>query len=257
MRWLLLSLALLCAGAQASITAKAYIVEDMAGNVVMERDADEIRSIASITKLITVRRACDLPPDELITIERADLLAGHMRSTVLKIGAAYTRSDLIHLALVNSDNVAAIALGRTTTDIVVPPNFKVVEPSGLNPENQTTARALAEFARSLYNTDLAMDSVQRTVTVNGLTRISTNPLLEKPGWQFYLSKTGFINASGGCLVVIMQVKEQLLTFVILGSRDTHQRWRDLIELRKQLDDTQFYNTISEARKRRLRHRAHP
>lgn len=257
MRWFLLSMALFASGAQATITAKAYIVEDMEGHVILEQSADDVRSIASITKLVTIRRASDLPPDELITIERADLLAGHMRTTPLRIGHSYSRSVLINLALVSSDNVAAIALGRTCTDIVIPPNFTVVEPSGLNPGNQTSARALAEFARSLYNTTMAAESVQSMVEVNGLTRTSTNPLLEKPGWVFYLSKTGFINAAGGCLVVITQVKDQLLTIVILGSRDTHQRWRDLIELRQQLDDGTFYNTIVEARKKHRHQRAHP
>lgn len=225
----------------AAITAKSYVVMDLDdGSIIAEQNADEKRPIASITKLITASRNTDLPPDDLITITAEDMRDGKMRSTPLRVGHSYARSVLMELALVNSDNVAAIALGRTSPiAATIRPNTTYVEASGLDPENQSTARELAELGRSLYNTSIASTSVHPSVVVEGRVRPSTNPLLRADGWEFYLSKTGFINASGGCLLVITKIKDKLAVVAILGSADTRQRWRDLAELRAELGDTGF------------------
>jgi D-alanyl-D-alanine endopeptidase (penicillin-binding protein 7) len=249
MRWLL-SLLLCSMHAQAAVSAKSYIVMDMSGTVMIEKNADEERSIASITKLITTERASAQAAEELITIEPGDVKEGRMRSSPLKIGVAYPRAMLIQLALVSSDNVAALALGRNLPDGSAPPSIKVIESSGLDPENKSTARALANYARHLQNTDLAATSVL-PVTISGTPRHNTNPLLLKRGWEFFLSKTGFINQSGGCLVVITKIKDQLVAVVILGSRDTRQRWHDLAELRVRLGDTEFASP-EKRKKRRAR-----
>jgi D-alanyl-D-alanine carboxypeptidase len=240
MKTLIFAVLMFISSAHAAVTAKSYIVTAMDGRVIAERQADDVRSIASITKLVTVERNQGLPADELITIVANDLRDGRMRSTPLKIGQSYPRSALIELALVSSDNVAAIALGRTAPEAVAPENFTIVEASGLNPENKTTARALADYARHLYVSanDMAATSVQPTTTGPALRR-STNPLLTKPGWEFHLSKTGFINNSGGCLVVVTRIGGELMTVVLLGSTSVKQRWRDLAELRQELGDSGF------------------
>ena len=225
-----------------ALTAKAFIVTDMDGTVIMSSAPDEERAIASITKLVTVERSKYLDQNELITITKEDVKEGHMRKTPLRAGKAYTRAQLIELALIPSDNVAAIALGRTASiaeiGYLLPEHTIIVEASGLDPNNKSTARDLAEYARSLYNTPTAAVSVQEVTEVGK--RGSTNPLLNKQGWVFYLSKTGFIRDSGGCLVVITMVGDKLMTIAILGSKDTHQRWNDLIEIRTMLGDAGFY-----------------
>ena len=230
----LISLALVVSAHAASITAQSYIVTDLEGKILIEKNADEVRSIASITKLFTVRAAASYDPSELIEILPEDLKVGRMRSTPLRVHQLYSRSQLIELALVSSDNVAALALGRTELPpMVLPENTRIVEASGLDPRNVSTARELAEVARSLANTELAKTSIQ-PVTVLGIARRSTNPLLTKPGWSFSLSKTGYIAAAGGCLVVIFEMLDKPVVAVILGSSGVPGRWRDLIELRHQL-----------------------
>jgi D-alanyl-D-alanine carboxypeptidase len=228
-----------CVAKPAPVTAKAYVVMDMDGNVLKEQNADDVRSIASITKLVTVSKASLAAGEEQIMILQEDLKLGKMRSTPLKVGQSYSRAELMELALVSSDNVAAMALGRTAPagETTLPSHTTIVEASGLDPQNRSTARDLAELARKLYNTEIAATSVQPSATIGN--RRSTNPLIGKPGWTFYLSKTGFINDSGGCLVVITQAGDRLLTFVILGSQDTKQRWRDLYQLRKEFDTSEF------------------
>ncbi len=244
----LLALALCWSSSAIAVSADAYIVIDMEGNVLLEKNADSVRAIASISKLVVAQHSAALGADELITITRSDVRSGLMRSTPLKVGQAYTRKQLTELALVSSDNVAAIALGRT-----VPKNHSayatIVEPSGLSPKNRSTARQVAKLARSLYNTEVAAVSTRLSTEVGA--RNSTNPLLTKEGWNFYLSKTGFINSAGGCLVVITQMSGKLVTVVILGARGTKQRWVDLADIRRQLGDKDFYVPVKVvARKKR-------
>lgn len=233
--WLLLLVGSMSANA---VTAHSFIVTDMQGTSLLEKNADEKRSIASITKLFVAEQAAKLDQDELIQVTRDDLKAGRMRSSPLQAGKLYTRRQLTELALIPSDNVAAIALGRSAPPVTA--HATLVESSGLNPENQSTARDLASAARELY-TEIGSVSTQEKTDVGQ--RHSTNPFLNKEGWYFLLSKTGFINQSGGCLVVVMMVKEQMVTVALLGAKNTKERWQDLIEIRKLLGDTDFYVPI--------------
>lgn len=235
-----------------AMTAQSYIVTDMEGQTIIQMSPDDRRSIASITKLFVAEQAIKLDQDEMIEITKDDLRSGQMRSTPLRVGKAYSRRQLTELALVSSDNVAAIALGRSA-----PPDTSyatLVESSGLNPENQSTARELANAARILYLTEIGRISVSNQTEIGR--RHSTNPLLNKSGWEFLLSKTGFINQSGGCLVVILKISSQdrFVAISILGARNTKDRWQDLIEIRRILGDTDFYvpikvNKILKKRKR--------
>jgi len=226
--------------ANADVTAKAYIITDMEGHVLLEKNADEVRSIASITKLITTRSAAAFDQSELIEITQDDVIKGRMRSSPLRSGQSYTRSQLINLALVSSDNIAAIALGRTLINPPgeLPQGIRWVEGSGLDPANVASARDLAEIARALVDTDISRASIQPSYAIDDRVRKSTNPLIGKPGWTFELSKTGFINEAGGCLVsVFSDGAGRRLVAVVLGSRNVPERWRDLYTLRKELDPT--------------------
>lgn len=220
----------------AAMSAKAYIILDEEGNVVLEKNADSIRPIASITKLFVVQRALELDLDELIRVTTQDISRGKMRSTPLRAGAEYSRRELIELALISSDNVAALALARSSPP--ASPYADLVEGSGLDPRNRSTARNIATASRQLYMTEIGPFSVMQKTHIGY--RNSTNPLLNKPGWEFLLSKTGFINSSGGCLTVVLKIKDRTMTVTILGSSGTRQRWLDLAELRSALGDTLFY-----------------
>jgi D-alanyl-D-alanine endopeptidase (penicillin-binding protein 7) len=218
-----------------AITARSYIVTDMNGAVILEKNADQVRSIASITKLFVAEQAIKFDLDERIKIEEADISTGHMRTTPLKAGEYYTRYELIQLALVSSDNVAARVLAKSS-----PPDTiyaHLVEGSGIDARNKSSARQLAQAARELYTTKVGQFSILDRTSVGN--RRSTNPLINKPGWHFLLSKTGFINQAGGCLVVIVMIKDELMAISILGA-NVRERWRDLIEIRKQLGDYDFY-----------------
>lgn len=222
-----------------AVTAQSFIVTDMEGNSLLEKTPDERRAIASITKLFVAEQAVKLDPNEEIEITKEDVKQGLMRSTPLRIGKKYTRKQLTELALVSSDNVAAIALGRSAPPVTS--YATLLESSGLNPNNQSTAREIASAARELYQTEVGSISTHEKTEVGN--KSSTNPLLSKAGWNFWLSKTGFINQSGGCLVVVTEIQQKMVTVVILGASNTKQRWEDLIEIRRMLGDIDFYVPI--------------
>ena len=259
MKFFVIALLFYCSTGIAKISSESYVIVSGNGNVIAQKNADTIRPIASITKLITVQNSLMLDGAELIKISKDDTILGRMKSSPLIVNREYSRLALSKLALVSSDNVAAIALGRTNILRAVPSAMQIVEASGLNPANTSSANTLANFARSLYDTDLALMSVQKTATIGLEIRRSTNPLLASFGWHFYLSKTGFINESGGCLVVILEVRGEPMTFVILGSSDTHRRWLDLFELRKSIDNSNFAKptwAVTPSARHVSRHRKH-
>lgn len=236
MRILIALVLILFGGASSAITAEAYIVLNAEGEVLLQKNADDVRPIASITKLVTTLAAANSNPSELIEIQAEDVRNGRMKSTPLRIGHSYSRETLIELALVSSDNVAALALARTaSSNPSLPASMRVVEGSGLSVENVSSARGVAELARSMVGTDLARVSVQPNVTIGLVTRRSTNPLIDRNGWIFRLSKTGFTNPAGGCLVAVFETSAGPITAVILGSRSVPARWSDLIELRRAMD----------------------
>ena len=248
-RWALILLLALWCFAAGAVSAESYLVTDMEGKVLLEKNSEVVRPIASITKLFIAERSVTLNPDELIEITKEDIRHGQMRSTPLRAGQSYTRRELTELALVSSDNVAAIALGRQLASIKTD-KAELVEASGLDPANQASAKQLAAAARELYTGQVGAISVMPTATVGQ--RRSTNPFLDRRGWVFYLSKTGFIRQAGGCLVVVMEVKKQLLTVVILGSANAKQRWNDLVQIRRQLGDNEFYVPVQVTKVRKKR-----
>ncbi len=222
-----------------SISAKSYIVTDMNGHVLSERNSNERRAIASITKLFTAERNISLPLDQPIKITREDVKNGRMRSTPLVVGRMYSRKQLLALALVASDNVAANALGRSSSvELVLPSDTTFIDASGLNQGDESTAHSLADTARSLYKI-LGPLTIQSSVLIGNKLRRSTNPLLDKPGWIFLLSKTGFTNPAGGCLLVVLWIKDRLVTVALLGASNVRQRWCDLASIRTSLGDTGF------------------
>lgn len=236
MRTLLaLCLLLLTLRAEA-ISAEAFVVMDLHGEVLMQKNSTVERPIASITKLFVARGSEALDPNELITVTKDDVKRGMMRSTPLRAGKAYPRRQLVELALVSSDNVAAIALARTAD--MVTDRATLVEGSGLDPRNVSTAFMVADATRMMHASEIASISVQPKTEVGD--RRSTNPLLTATGWHFLLSKTGFISQSGGCLTTVLYIKGEPMVVTILGSTNTKERWRDLAEIRRAMGDTDFY-----------------
>lgn len=218
------------AHAQPNITAQAWLVADDTGNVLDGAHTTEIRSIASITKLMTVMIMLD---------SKQDLNEVIKTKTYNK---NITRQMLLDLAIVKSDNTAAMTLCQNYPTgfigCISAMNEKAqslqmidtvfFEPTGLNSGNVSTANDLLKLvhAASKYQPIVEASNKDHVRILNKKNKWAdfrnTNPIVGK-GYNFIVSKTGFINKSGGCIVMMLNTLHGVRTVVLLGSKNTKTR----------------------------------
>lgn len=208
------------------------------------QNSDEVRPIASITKLMTALVFLDanVPLTNLVTITRADMLRAS--TTYLRIGDKVTVDDLLHLMLIASDNAAARALARATdSQFIAKMNAKAAElglkfavfadPAGLLPANVATATEVAMLLTSVaadehLKTIMQMPShVVRTEKGRKLSFKSTNRLLTDEKLSVHAGKTGYIGKSGFCLATLMTVNGHTVTIVVLGAKSNAGRFTEV------------------------------
>jgi D-alanyl-D-alanine endopeptidase (penicillin-binding protein 7) len=206
-----------------NVTAKTWLVADDKGQIIQSQQPDQIRSIASISKLMTAMVVLDAR-------QKLDEPLGN-----------FTRQQLITMALVRSDNraaqdlcdsypggknacvramnVKAKLLGMTQTSFV--------EPTGLSVFNVSTARELIKLvqAASTYP-EIVQAAETSEVKIQMRKRWfvfkNTNPIIGKRH-KFIVSKTGYINVSGGCIVMMLDTDVGKRIVIVLGSKNTHTR----------------------------------
>jgi D-alanyl-D-alanine endopeptidase (penicillin-binding protein 7) len=222
------------------LRSASAIVIDRDGNVIYDKDADTVRSIASITKLMTAIVVLDggQSLDEPVTVTKDDRDLVRLTGSRLEYGATLPRKQMLLLALMASENRAASALGRTypggTTEFVRQMNAKAgllgmqnsqfADPVGLRAENRSTARDLARLAEVARTYPLiAKATTTRRVEVRPysnrgpLSYVNTNRLLKNTAWDISLSKTGYISEAGRCLVMEANIDGEDLYIVFLDS----------------------------------------
>lgn len=214
------------------------VVDEVSGEVLLSKDERQAVPMASLTKLLTAMVVLDAAqdPDELLTIDTADLdTLKHTRGGV-PVGAALSRAKMIELALLASDNHAASSLARHYPGGM--PGFleavrlkalaleltstRVLEPTGLSPDNRSSASDLAEVVRAAagYPAIAAATTQARgEALVNGKPYLArnTNNLVGREGWDILLSKTGFTNEAGRCLVMRLRAAGKTVLLVLLNA----------------------------------------
>ncbi len=262
------------------LSAHSVLVFDQAsGQQLLAKNATLQTPIASITKLMTAMLVMDAdqPLDEQITIthEDRDTLKG--TGSRLAIGSRYTRGQLLHLALIASDNRAAHALGRTYPGgidrFVANMNRMAlalgmrdtvyVEPTGLSSGNRSTAldlAILADYAYQNYPEIRDISTVgnytlgQQRVVVKKKNRKAkvlyrpvafnnTNRFTRAEDWQIGLSKTGFINEAGHCLVMQAQVANRDVIIVLLDAQGTNRRAGDATRIKEWLESAPLHHQV--------------
>ena len=237
----LLALLLVSSTVFADVTAKSYLVTDTQGQVINERDADQQRPIASITKLMTVMVVLDAkqPLDEDIKLNYK--LARKYHTHLPRSIKTLTRHELIDLAMVKSDNFAAYTLCLNypggVDNCVYAMNNKAItigmehiaytDPTGIEETNVSTARDLIKL----------IIAARSYLEIVGATRSSVDLQSKKHWWQFWntnplvrttddivVSKTGYIHQSGGCVVMLMHTQFGERIIALLGSKNTHTRF---------------------------------
>jgi len=219
--------------------------------------------IASITKLMTalVVTEAGLPLDEVLTVtpEDAAVRAGSARQ--LRAGAQLTRGEMLHLALMASENRAAYLLGRTypggmpafvgamnaKAQLLGMHDTRYVEPTGLDSDNRSSADDLARLVRAASKHALLreLSTSPETVLPVGRQQVqfrNTNGLVRNPEWDIGLQKTGYIAAAGRCLVMQTQMAGRQLIMVLLDSAGRYSRIGDAERIRQWLA-TQSLQTV--------------
>jgi serine-type D-Ala-D-Ala endopeptidase (penicillin-binding protein 7) len=222
------------------LKSASAIVLDEAGNLIYGKDVDTVRPIASITKLMTAMVILDsgISLDEAITITKADRDLIRLTGSRLEYGATLSRREMILLALMSSENRAATALGRTypggMDNFLTHMNRKAkslgmsnthfADPAGLKSENVSTAADLARMVTAAEEYALITEATTTTrmdvYPYRGrghLTYGNTNRLLKNASWDIELSKTGYINEAGRCLVMQANIEGEDVSIVLLNS----------------------------------------
>jgi D-alanyl-D-alanine endopeptidase (penicillin-binding protein 7) len=234
----------------------ALVLDQSTSEVLFEKNANVALPIASITKLMTglvvVQAHQDM--DETVTVTDADVDRHKFTSSRLRVGARMSRGDLLHIALMSSENRAAAALGRNypggISAFVEAMNDKArelgmtdthyVDSSGLSSSNVSSARDLAKLVAvahqepllRLYTTDpgSVVAASGRPMRFN-----NTNYLVSQPDWNIGLQKTGFINEAGRCLVMQAMIQGRNVVMVFLDSKGKMSRTADAGRMRKWLE----------------------
>jgi D-alanyl-D-alanine endopeptidase (penicillin-binding protein 7) len=237
-------------------SSAALVFDATHSSVLYSRRSNVALPIASITKLMTALVVMDAgqPLDEMLTISADDRSSG--RGSRLLPGAQLTRGDLMHLALMASENRAAHALGRNYPGgigaCVEAMNAKArelgmanahfVEPTGLSDENVASPEDLSKLVMAAaqvpvireYSTDTAylVQVGRRTLHFR-----NTDSLVMRPDWDIVVQKTGYISQAGRCLVMQTVIEDRTVVIVLLNSFGKHTRVADARRIRKWMEAT--------------------
>ncbi|MDG5973930.1 peptidase S11, D-alanyl-D-alanine [Hydrogenophaga taeniospiralis CCUG 15921] len=231
----------------------ALVIDQDTHEVLFSKNDSAVLPIASLTKLMTglVIADASLPMDESITITQDDVDTLKGSSSRLAVGTTLSRGELMHLALMSSENRAAHALGRTypggLNQFVSLMNRKAfelgmtdtryVEPTGLSSLNQSSARDLATLVSVAYERPILRSlSTSPGYLVELGDRMlqfkNSNGLIRSPDWDIGLQKTGYISEAGRCLVMQAKVADRKLIMVFLDSAGKLGRAQDAERVRR-------------------------
>jgi len=237
-------------------SVSALIVDGNNGEVIFEQKARTVTPIASVTKLMTALVVIDgqQPLDEVIKITADDRWKGKGAFSHIPNGTKLTRGDLLRLALMASENLAARTLGRNYPGglpaFVKTMNAKAKalgmtqthfdDPSGLSSLNVSSARDLVKLVNAASrNSRIREFSTLRSHEVRLGKQMfiyrNTNLLIGRPDWEILVQKTGFTNDAGQCLVMETMIDERPVIMVFLNSFGSLTRTADARRVRKWME----------------------
>ena len=236
----------------------ALVLDQETNEILFSKNPGAVLPIASLTKLMTALVVTEggQPLDQMLTITEEDIDTEKGSHSRLVVGTSLTRGEMLHLALMSSENRAANALGRHfpggLSAFVEAMNRKAaeigmrdthyVEPTGLSSRNQSSARDLATLVKVAHHYSLIRElstSPEYHVAIGKrqLQFRNTNGLVFNPSWEIGLQKTGYIAEAGRCLVMQAQLAGRKLIMVFLDSTGKYSRIGDAERVRKWLLET--------------------
>lgn len=230
----------------------ALVVDQDTDEVLFSKNPQAVLPIASITKLMTAMVVIQggQSLDEELTITSEDVDTEKGSSSRLAVGTRLTRGEMLHLALMSSENRAAHALGRHypggLNAFVSAMNAKAsllgmhathyVDPTGLSSSNRASAQDLAMLVRAASDVPLISElSTSREAEVDvgrrQLQYRNTNALVRDPEWSIALQKTGYIREAGRCMVMQAELAGRKLILVLLDAAGSYTRIADAQRLK--------------------------
>ena len=221
----------------------------------LEKNPDAVRPLASLTKLMVAMVVLDqaLDLDETLTVNGADVDRLKHTSSRIPLGAALERREMLRLALMASENRSASALSRSGDGgqpaFIQRMNEKARElgmththfddPTGLSAQNVSTARDVLKMADAASHYPLVREFSTLThyaedVGTRTLLYRNSDPLVGRPGWAIRVSKTGFTNEAGRCIVVEANMANGPVIIALLGAGSSGARSADLTAIRNWL-----------------------
>ncbi len=231
----------------------ALVLDSDTNEVLFSKNSQAVLPIASLTKLMTavVVTEANLPLDEMLTVTAEDVDTEKASRSRLRVGTKLSREEMLHLALMASENRAAHALGRAYPGgldaFVAAMNRKAldlgmtdthyVEPTGLSSRNQSSARDLATLVKAAEEHQMIREFSTSSEYEVELGRRpaqfrTTNSLVRSPSWDIALQKTGYITEAGRCLVMQARMAGRKLIMVFLDSNGKQSRLGDAERVRR-------------------------
>ncbi|WP_017780075.1 D-alanyl-D-alanine endopeptidase [Aeromonas dhakensis] len=240
-----------------ALSSAAFVVANpRTGEVLSERNANRVMPIASITKLMTALVVLDANQrlSEMLTVSMADVDRLKGTGSRLAVGSRLSRADMLHIALMSSENRAASALARNYPGgqraFIEAMNAKArmlgmwstqfSDSTGLTPRNVSSAHDLAKLvaAASTYPLIRQYSSTEERMVRNGkrqLHYLNSNRLVREGSWPISLSKTGYIREAGRCLVMATQINREPVIMVLLNADTPNARVADAKRIKSWLE----------------------
>ena len=242
----------------------ALVIDQDTREVLFSKNEHAVLPIASLTKLMTgvIISGAKLPMDEVITVTQDDIDTEKGSRSRLSVGTSLTRGDMLHLALMSSENRAANALGRTypggmgvfvslmnaKAKLLGMTDTRYVEPTGLSSRNQSSAQDLAALVSAAHADPVLRElstsaGYQVEVGNRTLQYNNTNRLIKNPEWEIGLQKTGYISEAGQCLVMQTKIAGRKLIMVFLDSAGKLSRLGDAERVRRWVEANPLANPV--------------
>ncbi len=228
-------------------SSSVLVIDQNDSSVLYSRNSDVAMPIASITKLMTALVVLDARQslDEPIQITDADRDLPKGGFSRLAVGTVLTRGDLMHLALMSSENRAAHALGNNYPGgmpaMVAAMNAKAValgmtsshfvDPTGLSSQNVASPEDLTKLViAASHNPSIREYSTDSHYAVKVRKHMvefhNTDNLVANPAWNIIVQKTGYITEAGKCLVMAAVIEGRSVVIVLLDSLGKYTRVAD-------------------------------
>ena len=244
-------------------SSHVMVIDDASGQILLQKDADSIAPMASLSKLMTAIVTLDagLDMQEKLTVNTQDAAALKGASSRLPVGTQLTRQQILEMSLIPSDNRAAQVLARSypggqvaflaaaqhKIEALGLSHMHMDEPTGFSKRNVASAADLARLTQVAMRYPDLMRIMSAAATSKAhfarvastkqqeMTRQNTNPLVGQKDWDIQLSKTGTTRDAGRCILMHLNIAGKAITMVLMGAEDLDQRFEDVLHIRRAIE----------------------